>query len=113
MMTNEQKLRALVERLPPPGWWVDRYDAHRWSIVEGAHEADVGAIGETYHPDTAHGLVALRNAAPALLACVEALRAFLKKQGHPTEWARETTRCKLCLLADVVAAFDALQIGEG
>lgn len=107
---NEQKLRALVERMEPAPWVqlsgkylaVDRDE--RPQVFRALHETDEV------------GIMALRNAAPALLACVEALRRLHDDETPPEHLAWCDTYdmtdkpCSCGLTA--LAAFDAIEVPD-
>ena len=86
IVMNIDELRAIVDRMTPGTWVSTRSDLSpirvKGEVYQAVIEARAGMLVDApwveISPDDAAGIVALRNAAPALLDEIERLREALK-----------------------------------
>ena len=85
MSIDTKELRAIVERVTPGEWRVYRHpqspDNIGCDIVGQTRDHD---IAENVAPENAVGIVALKNAAPEMLAEIERLREALERISKST-----------------------------
>lgn len=89
-MDDLDRLAATVEAMTDAPWQRAHHGTHEVEGPPGALVADCGTVGRA--EDDAHGIAALRNVAPELIAVVRAARAagYYARDG---EWILRCVSC--------------------